>query len=288
MEKRPYGPKKELLSILGFGGILVTNMPQTEADVLVAEAIDAGVNYFDVAPTYGNAQSILGPALLGKRQKIFLACKTEQRKRTEAEAALEESFRLLKTDYFDLYQLHGVTTIEDVETCFAPGGAMEVLLRAKEQGKVRYLGVSAHSDDAAIACLERYPFDSVLFPLNWNTWLNEGYGKPLVAEAQQRGVSLLALKAMAECSWPNDLPSEARPYKKTWYRPLEDPDRIALALRFTLSLPIVSALTPGEANLFRIALDRMISDAPFRPLSDEEMTRIKSWPRGEGAIFKAV
>ncbi len=151
--KRPFGKTGKELSIIGFGGVIVIKMQQSEANSLVREAIDRGVNYFDVAPTYGNgkAEKLLGPALEGYRDKIFLACKTTKRKKEEAAAELHQSLERLKTDHFDLYQFHAISKMEDVETIFGPDGAVEAFLEAKKQGLIKYIGFSAHSVKAALA-----------------------------------------------------------------------------------------------------------------------------------------
>ncbi len=169
--KRPYGRTKERLSIIGFGGMVVKNVTPKEAGNFVAEAVNGGVNYFDVAPYYGNAQRRLGPALKPYRQKCFLACKTLERDAAGSAKELKESLKLLQTDHFDLYQLHALTDVDEVEQAFGPGGAMETLLKARQDGTVRYLGFSAHSEEAAHAAMDRFPFDSILFPLSFTTWL---------------------------------------------------------------------------------------------------------------------
>ena len=283
MLQRPYGQTGEQLSVIGFAGIIVMNELQSDANRYVAEAIDQGVNYFDVAPSYGNAQDRLGPALVGKRQSVFLACKTEKRTRQAAEEALHESLRILQTDHFDLYQLHGMTTDEEVAQVFGPDGAMETIIKAKAAGKIRHIGFSAHSDRAALALLEQFPFESVLFPLNWMTYLREGFGRPLVEKATKNNTTLLALKALARSAWPEDMKNEDKPYPKCWYQPLEDADRAALALRFTLSLPVTAAVTPGDIRLFRLAL-KVIGQ--YRPISDEEIALLKTWDEDRQPIFK--
>ena len=178
MLQRPYGKTKKMLSVIGFAGIIVMNETQSDANRFGAEALDQGINYFDVAPSYGDAQDKLGPALAGHRQDVFLACKTEKRTRKEAEEALNHSLKTLQTDHFDLYQLHSMTTEADVARAFGPDGVMETVVKAQQEGKIRHVGFSAHSDYAAQACLDRFPFESVLFPLNWMTYLREGFGKP--------------------------------------------------------------------------------------------------------------
>ena len=184
--KRQYGRTKEKLSIIGFGGMVVKDVTPKEAANFVAEAVDRGVNYFDVAPYYGNAQQRLGPALKPYRQKCFLACKTLERDAAGAAKELKESLKLLKTDYFDLYQLHALTDVEEVEQAFGPGGAMETILKAKQDGKIRYIGFSAHSEEAAHAAMDRFDFDSILFPLSFPT-LDQGQVRPVRLQAGEEG-----------------------------------------------------------------------------------------------------
>ena len=128
IQRRQFGTKEDSISILGFGGVIVANTFAETAARYVGEAFDAGINYFDVAPMYGNAQSMIGPALEPYRDKCFLACKTRDRTAKGAREELENSLGLLKTDRFDLYQLHSLQSVEDdVNAVFAPGGAMETL-----------------------------------------------------------------------------------------------------------------------------------------------------------------
>jgi len=264
MEKRPYGKSGEMLSALGFGGMLVSGETQEDANNFVAEAIDKGINYFDVAPTYGNAEERLGPALIGKRNKIFLACKSEKRTKSEVEKALEDSLKRLKTDYFDLYQLHSVSTKEDVKAVLGPDGALEALIRAKEKGLIRHIGFSTHSEEAAIELMNQFDFESVLFPLNWVSMFKCGFGQKTIAEAQKKEVTMLALKAMAKTIWKENT---ERPYKKCWYEPIDDKELAQLAFRYTLSKPITAAITPGYMKFFRWALE-VVQD--FKPLTKEE------------------
>ena len=123
MQRRPYGNTNIDLSILCFGGILVMDCETKDASRMVAKSVDCGINYFDVAPSYGNAEERLGPALEPYRKDVFLACKTGERNGEKAERELMQSLKNMKTDYFDLYQLHAMTTREDVEQAVAPGGA---------------------------------------------------------------------------------------------------------------------------------------------------------------------
>ena len=131
LEKRSLGKTGEMLSMIGFGGIVVMNATPEEASAAVRHAIDNGVNYFDVAPSYGDAEVKLGPALEPYRKNVFLACKTGMRTKDEARKELEQSLKNLRTDHFDLYQHHAVTTLEEVDTILGPGGSMETFVEAR-------------------------------------------------------------------------------------------------------------------------------------------------------------
>jgi aryl-alcohol dehydrogenase-like predicted oxidoreductase len=281
MERRPLGSTGEELSIVGFGGVLVMGVESEEAENLVAEAVHRGVNYFDVAPSYGNAEERLGPALAPHRDGAFLACKTQKRTRAGAAAELRDSLRRLRTDRFDLYQLHAMTTRDDLETATGPRGALEAFVEAREQGLIRHIGFSAHSVEVALELLERFPFASVLFPINWMEYANAGFGPQVVQRAVEKGAGRLALKAMARQKWPEGVDRAAWP--KCWYEPCTDPREAALALRFTLSQPITAAVPPGDPRLFRLALD---TGAAFRPLTEEERVELRRRAAGLTPFFE--
>ncbi|HEY3928467.1 MAG TPA: aldo/keto reductase, partial [Candidatus Koribacter sp.] len=174
--RRPLGRTGEHLSIIGFGGIVVMNEDPAQSKNIVAEAVDRGINYFDIAPSYGNAQERLGPALAPYRKNCFLACKTEGRTKDDSRKQLEESLRLLKTDHVDLYQFHALTKMSDLDKVLGPGGAMETMEAAKKEGKIRYIGFSVHSQETAVAAMHRYPFDTVLFPVNFVLFSQAKFG----------------------------------------------------------------------------------------------------------------
>src|ERR1700761_5686996 len=200
--RRPLGKTGEHLSMIGFGGIVVMNEDTGEAKNIVAEAVDRGVNYFDVAPSYGNAQERLGPALAPYRKNCFLACKTEGRMKDDSRKQLEESLRLLKTDHVDLYQFHALTKMTELDKVLGPGGAMETMEAAKKEGKIRFIGFSVHSVETALAAMERYNFDTILFPLNWLVYTQAGFGPQILQKAQEKKMGILCLKSMAKTAWP--------------------------------------------------------------------------------------
>jgi len=273
-----------MLSVIGFGGIVVCGMEQKDADRIVAEAFDRGVNYFDVAPSYfdGEAERKLGPALAPYRGRSFLACKTIVRKAAGARAELERSLERLRTDHFDLYQFHAISSLDDVNRIVAPGGAGETFLKAREEGKVRYLGASAHSADAAIALMDRFPLDSVLFPVNFVLYQQGNFGPQILEHARRKGVARLALKTLAHVPWPEGADRSAWP--KCWYKPIDNPSLAERAVRFTLSEDVTAAFPPGEAKLFRMALD---SAGRFRPLAPAERDALLASARGLEPLFRA-
>lgn len=282
--RRQYGRTKDELSIIGFGGITVMNVTPEEAARFVAEAVDQGINYFDVAPTYGNAQERLGPALKPYRQKCFLACKTTERDAAGSAKELDESLKLLQTDHVDLYQLHAITTLEDVEQAFAKGGAMETFEKAKRDGKVRYLGFSAHSEEAAHAALDRFDFDSVLFPLGFPTWIKAGFGPSVHKRAEEAGKGVLGLKAMAHQEWPEGTKRGERRWTKAWYEPFDEIDKVALGLRFTLHLPVTAMIPPGHWELFKMAVS-LAQSGGLTPLNDNERKVIEEIAQKSDPIF---
>jgi aryl-alcohol dehydrogenase-like predicted oxidoreductase len=281
LERRSLGRTGERLSILGFGGIVVMNATTKESAERVSHAIDRGVNYFDVAPSYGNAEEMLGPALEPYRKQVFLACKTQKRDRAGAMQELEQSLQHLRTDHFDLYQLHAVTSAEDVERIFAPDGALEAFVAARKEGKVRFLGFSAHSVTAALALMDKFAFDTILFPINFATWYAGNFGPQVLEAARGRQMGILALKAMARRPWPE---GAAKTHAKCWYEPLGDAEAAREGLRFTLSHPVTAAIPPGDENLFAMALDLA---AAFEPLGAAEADAIKRKGLETTPLFKA-
>lgn len=280
LERRALGKTGEKLSVVGFGGIVVMNATTEQAAERVRAAVEAGVNYFDVAPSYGNAEDMLGPALEPHRKGVFLACKTQGRTKEAANAELESSLRKMRTDHFDLYQHHAVTKKKDVETILGPGGAMEAFEAAKKAGKVRFLGFSAHSVEAATALLDGFPFDTILFPVNYATWHAGGFGPQVLAEAKEKGMGILCLKAMAKGPWPE---GATKRYAKCWYEPLDTPEDAAMGLRFTLSHPVTAAIPPGDETLFAMALKLA---ARFEPLSAAEVDEIKKRGLAASPLFR--
>jgi aryl-alcohol dehydrogenase-like predicted oxidoreductase len=280
LPKRRYKDDIEL-SVIGFGGIVLMGLPQRDANDVVAKTVERGVNYFDVAPSYGRgeAEQKLGQALAPCRKNVFLACKTMERDAAGSQEELLRSLKRLRTDHFDLYQFHAVTKSEDVEQIFAVGGAMETVLRAREEGKIKYIGFSAHSESAALAMMDRFPFDSILFPFNMVCYEQGNFGPAVMEAAKQKGVARLALKMLARGPWPD---GAKRTYPKAWYEPILDAETARAAVRFTLSEDVTAAIPPGDLDLFNLALT-LASD--FQPLSPEERAEILAGTRSLRPLF---
>lgn len=280
IEKRILGKTGLKISAIGFGGIVVMDATTEQAAERVKEAISFGVNYFDVAPSYGNAEEMLGPALEPYRKDVYLACKTGERSKDGARRELEESLKKLRTDSFDVYQLHAVTSMEDVDKIFSEEGAMKTFLKAREEGLVKNLGFSAHSVEAATELMKRFDFDTILFPFNYTCWYKGDFGPQVMEMAKEKNMGILALKAMAYRPWQE---GADRTVKKAWYEPLTDKEDARKGLRFTLSHPVASAIPPGDEALFSMAL-RLATE--FKPMDDAEILEMKEKAMNTQPLFK--
>lgn len=281
IERRALGKTGEKLSIIGFGGFMLNRCTSDQASEWIRLAFEAGVNHFDIAPEYGTSEEMMGPALEPFRKKVFLSCKTAKRRQAEAAEELERSLKRLRTDHFDLYQFHHVTRLDEVETIFGDDGAIQAFEQARKDGKVRFLGFSAHSVEAALAMMDRYPFDSIMFPVNYATWHAGNFGPQVLARAQEKKMGILALKAMAKQPWPKDADRSAHPI--CWYQPMTDPDEALMGLRFTLSHPVTTALTPASSTCLKLALQVARS---FTPLAPEEVETIKQKGLTTAPLFR--
>ena len=281
MQYRELGRTGEKVSIIGLGGIVVTGLTQAEADAAVAEAIYHGVNYIDVAPSYGNAEERLGPALEGKRDKVYLACKTGQRTREAAEEELNRTLSRLRTDHVDAYQMHALDSPEELATALGPGGALELFEEARAAGKVRFIGITGHIVENLAAAIKTGRFDTVLFPVNFAQFEMARFGPDLLRLAGQMNVGRLAIKAGAQGPWPE---GEDHVHPKCWYKPIPQRDLFQLAVRYALSQDIAAALPPGDLELFRAAVE--VAER-FEPIDAEGIERLRAASSGFSPLFVA-
>jgi aryl-alcohol dehydrogenase-like predicted oxidoreductase len=283
LPKRILGRTGRKISIIGFPGLALTRGNQDECTKVIHNAFEQGINYFDVAPTYGDgdAEIKMGIGLQGlDRDKIFLSCKTQKRDKDGARQELERSLSRLKTDYFDLYQLHAITRAEDVQQALGPGGAMETFVKAKEEGKVKHFGFSAHTTKAATMALNGFSFDTAMFPVNFVEYFKFGFAKEVMALAKEQGVAVIAIKAMAGGAWPN----RNERTRNHWYRTLEDDEEIAMALRFTLSQEtVVTAIPPGFLDLFAKAIPAGNS---YRQITEAETQKLQKMADSAQSVFQ--
>jgi len=254
--------------------------PDRVADTF-GSAMAAGVNHLDVAPRYGRAQELLGPLIPAVRDRLFVACKTLRHSRDGVRAQLEESLRLLGCDHFDLYQLHGVTDLAELD---ARSGAVEAILAAREEGLCRWVGITGHELTAPAAHLEalrRHDLDTVMFPVNPQLWSDAGYrrdAEALLDHAGERDVGVMAIKAAAARPWAGRRHTSA-----TWYEPYTSSDEVARGVRFALSTPGVHAFcTPGDVEVLRVALDAC---ERFTPMGAAERQEAVAAAAREPSIF---
>jgi predicted aldo/keto reductase-like oxidoreductase len=273
MESRGLGKTGLPVGVFSFGGIVVRDMAQKAAARIVQDAVERGVSYFDVAPSYGNAQVVLGQALRPHRSGVFLAGKSGKRTKDGLLRELRDGLRALQTDYFDVFQIQAVRE-DEVEAILRPGGAVETLAAARKSGLVRFIGFSSHNEGAAVALMRRFSFDTVLFPVNWACWLKKGMGKAVLAEAARQNMGCIGVKALAE----GTRDTEYNGYPKCWYQPIHDDPLLAdLALRFTLSLGVHTAISPADERMFQLGLtilERYAGAPP--PLNPEELRLLEA------------
>jgi len=256
-----------------FGGIIVTDTTAEEAGRIVAKAVGQGINYFDVAPAYGNAEQRLGPALAPYRKDVFLACKTEKRDAVSAKKELLTSLERLQTPYFDVYQLHAMTTQEDIDKAFASDGVMEAALWAKREGLVRHIGFSTHNEDVALKTLSMYNFETVLFPMYWAMGINLGWGDRIAQAARSRGIGLLAMKTLIHRAWTDGDDRDSFP--KSWCKPISGNDALGVAaMKYGVLKGADTLVPPGNYESFTFMLGH-IEEAYATPLTEAEWTLLR-------------
>jgi len=267
------------VAVLGGAAFWGTD-PEVTASVFAA-ALDAGVNHLDVAPRYGRAQELLGPLVEAERDRLFVACKTMRHDPAGVRAQLEESLSLLRCDSFDLYQMHAVTDVDELD---ARARAVTAIIAARDEGLCRFVGITGHNlttPAAQLEALRRYDLDTVMFPVNPRLWADPAYrrdAEALLAEAAARDVGVMAIKAVAARPWGD------RPHSTTtWYEAYTNAAEIERGVRFVLSVPGVAALcTPSDPALTLAAVE---AAGRFEPMSDDEKRAAEHATATEEHIF---
>ena len=279
--KRVLGKTGEKLSIIGMGGLVLSGVQPEHTQKVVDDAIERGVNYFDVAPTYGDSELKLGPALSAYRERVFLSCKTARRDQAGAAEELEKSLARLQTDHVDLYQLHAIADVEkDVKAALAKGGAMAAILEGRRQGKLRFVGFTAHTPEAALAAMKEFDFDTVMYPVNFVSHHHSSFELEVVAEAKKRNMGIISIKSLVKQKWPKGASRSAFPH--CGYEPVGDPELARLALSWTLDQGVTAAIPPHVEKVYRLAVD-VAPDC--KQLTGDESARLTSLARGLLPIF---
>jgi aryl-alcohol dehydrogenase-like predicted oxidoreductase len=241
IERAPFGRTGHDSSRVIFGAAGVARADQETADRLLPLLLEHGVNHIDTAAMYGDAELRIAPWLKAHPGTFFLATKTHARDGDGARASLENSLTRMGVDHVDLIQLHNLVEPEEWEVAHAPGGALEALQQARDEGLTRFIGVTGHGLRIAgmhLRSLERFDYDSVLFPYNFTLLQDAGYRSDverLLALCAERNVATQTIKSIARRRWASErAPGERR---QSWYEPLTDPDAIGRAVRYVLGHP---------------------------------------------------
>jgi aryl-alcohol dehydrogenase-like predicted oxidoreductase len=243
-----------------------------QGDEAIRFAVDSGVNHIDVAPQYGQAQEQLGRTLPAFRERVFVGCKSMERTRDGFWRELENSLRLLGIDHVDLHQFHAVTSDEELDAILAPGGAAQAMLEAREQGLVRWMGITGHFEHIARLAnraLRVVDLDTVMLPINASMMGVPDYRRELdvlFATAAERDLGIMGIKAIAKGPWA---PDAERRYQ-TWYEPLDQRGAIQRAVDFALSQPITGIPTAGDLRILPTVLECVRN---FTPMDREDVER---------------
>jgi aryl-alcohol dehydrogenase-like predicted oxidoreductase len=258
METRRLGRLEHRSSVLIYGGAALGDVTQDVADRSVQQALDGGINHFDVAADYGDAELRLGPWMGQIRDRIFLATKTGRRDRQSAWEEINSSLERLRTDRVDLLQLHAVGDPHELDLATRSGGSLEAAVRAQEEGLVGAVGITGHGHQAPATHLEalrRYPFATVLTPLNPVLWLDASYRgdyEALVEEVRRQDAGLMTIKTVSRRNWPD---GSSHDYA-TWYEPYDVQERITAAVSWVLSHDEVTGIpTAGDVSLLGMLLE---------------------------------
>jgi predicted aldo/keto reductase-like oxidoreductase len=282
MPRRALGKTGLQVSVVAFPGLSLSRASQEEANKAVHQAFEHGVNYFDVAPAYGDAETKLGIALQGiDRSKIVISCKTRGRDKAAAQRDLDRSLQLLKTDYFDVYQMHLLATRAEVKRALGEGGAIEVFTEAKKQGKAKHLGITAHTTRAALDAINGFDFETLMFPINFIEYYLIGFGKDVLEAARKKGMGVMGMKTMCGGAWPQGMQHTRN---GNFYRPIEDDETISLAVRWTLSQePVAAAVPPGYIDLFEKAA--LVGPA-YKPITEAETSKLQELAKSRLSQFQ--
>ncbi len=267
MEKRRLGKTGHMSSILTLGGAAIGTVTQAEADAAITMAMEHGINHIDVAPSYGESELLIGKWMPEHRKDFFLGCKTQARDKNAAWESIKRSMDRLKVSYFDLFQFHGVDDIKTLDTILGPGGALEAVLEAKQQGLVKYIGITGHRPGVYVEALNRFDFDTVLFPLSRvhaAHFDKDNDFRPLLELARSKDVGVITIKAISKRLWP----SKDRSYH-TWYEPFDTQAEIDRSLHYTLSQGVTTCPMPSDVRLWPMVISAAERYQPMTAMEEQ-------------------
>lgn len=270
MEKRLFGRTGHRSTIITLGGaVFMHPVSLVDEEDFMKFVLDHGINHIDVAPTYGDAEVRLGKWVKEYRNNFFLGCKTGKRTKKEAAESLRQSLKNLQTDYFDLYQLHGLHDLEELKVALSEDGAVRAMQEAKEQGLVKFLGITGHNPVTILEAVKRFDFDAVELPVNYILHAHpepKNDYEPVLSLARERNIGSIAIKTVAKGPWLTDERTS-----NTWYRPFTTKPEVTEAVRFTLSQDVNTAASSSNIKVAKMMVE---AAEQFKPLSEDEQQEL--------------
>ncbi len=297
MPTRNLGKTGYKVGIFSLGGQAAIERPHNEdaAVPIIEKALDLGVNYIDTSSIYGGperwSEQYVGKVMKRRRAETFLATKTKERTRDGSMKMLETSLKLLQTDHIDIWQLHDIGTMTDIEQIFAKGGAMEALLQARDQKIVLYLGITGHyRPDALMEAIHRYPFDTILMAVNAADPHHFSFSEQLLPLAVEKQMGIIGMKVPARgrilSSWT---PPSLEQQKHMWEGMVPAPTPGTLDMRqamyYSLSLPVSTVIIGCDSTAQLEENVRLARD--FTPLSQQQMAALteRAQPVSKQSLF---
>jgi len=288
----PFGRTGHHSTRLIFGAAALGGMSQARADMALAHVLAAGINHIDTAASYGNSEARLHDFLADHRSEFFLATKTGERDGAGARREIEQSLQRMGVQQIDLIQLHNLVEPEEWEVAHAPGGVVDALVQARDEGLVRFIGVTGHGTRIPamhLRSLDRFPYDSVLFPYNFTMMSDPVYRatvEELIALCATRGAAVQTIKAVARRRWPED---STEPHY-SWYQPLPAGDALRRAVAYVLSRPGVFLNTSSDGRLLGAIVEAATeaADAPTAELMEADAAELGITPLFDGAALERI
>lgn len=274
MDTRRFGRTGHMSTVAILGAAAFSQVSQEEANKAMELIVEAGVNHIDIARSYGEAELRVGPWMPRERGRFFLGSKTTQRTKEDAWKELQESLKRLQIEALDLYQIHAITTMEELDAVTMKGGALEAFLEARREGLTRFIGITGHGVNAPkiyLEALRRFDFDTVLFPLNFVQMANPEYRKyaeELIATCKAKDVGTMVIKSITKAPW-----GERQHTATTWYEPFDKAEEIQPAVNFALSYDITGLCTAGDTHVLPLMLKACENFTPLGDSEKEEMIK---------------